>query len=124
MRTVVGLLAVGLFLVGCTQSNDAQLVEANVVEILSGAVDDGFARAVDPIEFSFPADHGSHGEYQTEWWYYTGNLSGENGADFGFQLTFFRQRAGTGTAASRVFLRHRSSLYGPFRAYRCVCKAT
>ena len=25
-------------------------------------------------EFLFPADHGPHNEYRTEWWYFTGNI--------------------------------------------------
>ncbi|MEW5976214.1 MAG: lipocalin-like domain-containing protein [Acidobacteriota bacterium] len=41
-------------------------------------------------EFRFPQDHGSHPEYRIEWWYYTGNLSTEDGQRFGYQLTFFR----------------------------------
>ncbi|MEO6259488.1 MAG: lipocalin-like domain-containing protein [Thermoanaerobaculia bacterium] len=41
-------------------------------------------------EFSFPRDHGSHNEYQTEWWYYTGHLRTESGKRYGFELTFFR----------------------------------
>lgn len=50
----------------------------------------GFARAVTPRPFSFPADHGPHPEFRTEWWYYTGNLETVTGRHFGFQLTFFR----------------------------------
>jgi predicted secreted hydrolase len=50
----------------------------------------GFARAVAPRPFSFPADHGPHPEFRTEWWYYTGNLQTATGRHFGFQLTFFR----------------------------------
>jgi predicted secreted hydrolase len=41
--------------------------------------------------FQFPRDHFSHPEFQTEWWYYTGNLKAANGRRFGFELTFFRQ---------------------------------
>jgi len=41
--------------------------------------------------FEFPRDHFSHPDYQTEWWYYTGNLRTANGHRFGFELTFFRQ---------------------------------
>jgi predicted secreted hydrolase len=41
-------------------------------------------------KWSFPADHGSHGEYQTEWWYFTGNLADDSGKTYGYQLTFFR----------------------------------
>ncbi|MGQ0602493.1 MAG: lipocalin-like domain-containing protein [Anaerolineales bacterium] len=51
----------------------------------------GFARALTPIEFEFPRDHGPHFDYQTEWWYYTGNLQAETGEHFGYQLTFFRR---------------------------------
>lgn len=50
-----------------------------------------FARALQPRAFSFPADHGAHLDYQTEWWYYTGNLDAENGNHYGYQLTFFRR---------------------------------
>jgi predicted secreted hydrolase len=50
----------------------------------------GFARALAPRPFVFPADHGSHPDYRTEWWYYTGNLAVRDGRRFGFQLTFFR----------------------------------
>ena len=41
--------------------------------------------------WSFPRDHGSHPEYRTEWWYFTGILAAEDGRRFGYQLTFFRQ---------------------------------
>ena len=41
---------------------------------------------------SFPRDHGSHPEYRTEWWYVTGWVRDETGADLGVQVTFFRNR--------------------------------
>jgi len=41
--------------------------------------------------YEFPRDHFNHPEYQTEWWYYTGNLKSPDGHRFGFELTFFRQ---------------------------------
>ena len=41
-------------------------------------------------QFEFPRDHGSHEEFQTEWWYFTGHLEGGAGRKFGFELTFFR----------------------------------
>jgi predicted secreted hydrolase len=50
----------------------------------------GFARAMAPRPLSFPADHGPHPEFRTEWWYYTGNLETAAERHFGFQLTFFR----------------------------------
>jgi predicted secreted hydrolase len=51
----------------------------------------GFAQATEPNNVSFPRDLGPHNEYQTEWWYYTGNLETAEGRPFGFQLTFFRR---------------------------------
>ncbi len=41
--------------------------------------------------FEFPRDHFNHPQFQTEWWYYTGNLRAADGHRFGFELTFFRQ---------------------------------
>src|SRR4051795_11919071 len=41
--------------------------------------------------YSFPRDHFAHNNFQTEWWYYTGNLRSEEGHRFGYELTFFRQ---------------------------------
>jgi predicted secreted hydrolase len=50
-----------------------------------------YRKAIAPQTWHFPADFGPHNDYQTEWWYYTGNLATEAGRPFGFQLTFFRQ---------------------------------
>jgi len=41
--------------------------------------------------YEFPRDHFHHPDFQTEWWYYTGNLKSADGRRFGFELTFFRQ---------------------------------
>jgi predicted secreted hydrolase len=52
---------------------------------------------------SFPADHGSHPGFETEWWYLTGHLVPKGGSVFGsptsygVQLTFFRRRKGDGS---------------------------
>jgi predicted secreted hydrolase len=51
-----------------------------------------YLRVEGPCAFSFPRDHGAHPGYQTEWWYYTGNVQGPSGRPFGFQLTFFRRQ--------------------------------
>ncbi|HUA18833.1 MAG TPA: lipocalin-like domain-containing protein [Bryobacteraceae bacterium] len=47
--------------------------------------------ALPGYHYEFPRDHYNHPEYQTEWWYYTGNLHTAEGRKFGFELTFFRQ---------------------------------
>jgi len=51
----------------------------------------GFMRIEGPRPLTFPADHGPHDDTQTEWWYYTGNLTADSGEHFGYQLTFFRR---------------------------------
>jgi predicted secreted hydrolase len=41
--------------------------------------------------YEFPRDNFNHPDFQTEWWYYTGNLKAADGHEFGFELTFFRE---------------------------------
>ena len=47
--------------------------------------------ALPDYHYQFPRDHFDHPDYQTEWWYYTGNVRSADGHRFGFELTFFRQ---------------------------------
>ena len=47
--------------------------------------------ALPGYQYQFPRDHFSHPDFQTEWWYYTGNVKTADGHRFGFELTFFRQ---------------------------------
>jgi len=70
-------------------ASTAQEARTDVLGVLGGG-DEGFARATAPRPFRFPADHGPHPEYRSEWWYYTGNVRAGDGRRFGFQLTFFR----------------------------------
>jgi predicted secreted hydrolase len=55
--------------------------------------DSQYAVALPGYRYEFPRDHFDHPEYQTEWWYYTGNVASSDGHRFGFELTFFRQSA-------------------------------
>ena len=48
------------------------------------------------VALRFPADHGAHPAYRTEWWYVTGWLRTADGRDLGFQVTFFRTRPPVG----------------------------
>ncbi len=80
-----------LLLAGCgtgTQQPVGGSIDAVAAVNASGEA--GFARVTEPRPFVFPQDHGPHPQYQTEWWYYTGNLATEAGRRFGYQLTFFR----------------------------------
>jgi predicted secreted hydrolase len=51
-----------------------------------------FQPVVPGVILGFPADHGAHPGFRTEWWYFTGWLKGADGRDLGFQITFFRTR--------------------------------
>jgi len=53
----------------------------------------GFERALSPRTFVFPADHGPHPTFRSEWWYVTGTLRATNEPErrYGYQLTIFRQ---------------------------------
>jgi predicted secreted hydrolase len=51
----------------------------------------------------FPADHGAHPQFRTEWWYATGWLTLPDGRPLGFQTTFFRVRTGIGEASESAF---------------------
>ena len=62
--------------------------------------------------FSFPRDHGAHPSYETEWWYYTGQLY-QKGAEpfrdppaYGFQLTFFRRASSIGSGLTQDYMSH------------------
>src|SRR6266446_295773 len=47
--------------------------------------------ALPGYRYKFPQDYFNHPDFQTEWWYYTGNVKSADGHRFGFELTFFRQ---------------------------------
>jgi predicted secreted hydrolase len=74
--------------------SEAPPVQARLVGLTEAGPGDpsaGYLRVTGPAELAFPADHGPHPDYQTEWWYYTGNLATAEGQRFGYQLTFFRR---------------------------------
>jgi predicted secreted hydrolase len=50
-----------------------------------------YRTALPGYRYAFPRDHFNHPDFQTEWWYYTGNVKARDGRRFGFELTFFRR---------------------------------
>jgi predicted secreted hydrolase len=107
---VAALAAVFALTVSCRGPADSR---TTVVEIAESSDPSGFARVFGPRPFRLPEDHGPHLEYQTEWWYYTGNLVGADGARYGYQLTFFRRGLSrgldaheTGLATNQVYFAH------------------
>jgi predicted secreted hydrolase len=95
----------------------------------------GYARAISPRGLVFPADHGPHPDFRTEWWYYTGNLATSEGRHLGFELTFFRtslvppaERSvrGSAWASDQVYLAHfalTDTAAGRFRAWSRASRA-
>jgi len=55
------------------------------------ALDAPYRAALPGYRYEFPRDFFAHPEFQTEWWYTTGNVKTADGRSFGFELTFFRQ---------------------------------
>lgn len=116
-RLLLIILAIGVLLAGgvlvLRPAQSAPISATLTVNEALTARNTGFKRVTEPRQFSFPADHGPHFEYATEWWYYTGNLTTADGRRFGFQLTFFRsglnpnppQRA-SDWATSNVYMTH------------------
>jgi predicted secreted hydrolase len=70
--------------------NETSAPQSRLSELLSSEDDSGFEKAIAPRAFVFPADHGPHPGFRNEWWYVTGNLDGDGGRRFGFELTIFR----------------------------------
>jgi predicted secreted hydrolase len=94
LKVVIGLVVVaavalaGFSLIGGGSGGDvtasAQLLAPDTDTSL-------FARADGPYAWDFPRDHGAHRAFQTEWWYYTGNVADASGRRFGYQFTVFRR---------------------------------
>ncbi|MGD8243623.1 MAG: lipocalin-like domain-containing protein [Anaerolineae bacterium] len=118
-RIIIALLLFGLVSLGlwagwrATLRRDARMVRSQVIAPPAEAA--GFTRAESPRPFNFPADHGPHPDFQTEWWYYTGNLKTNDGRQFGYQLTFFRraltpptkrEKRESGWATDQIYMGH------------------
>ena len=85
---VIGVVALGFSLIDVGSTGD---ISASTF-LLAGNTDlSGFERAIEPYDWQFPQDFGPHSNFQTEWWYYTGNLTTDSGRRFGFQFTIFRR---------------------------------
>lgn len=89
-------------------------VQANAVLSDVGGDISGYARALTPLDWQFPRDFGAHPEYQTEWWYYTGNMSDESGRRFGYQFTIFRRAIAPQAAADSSEWRSNQLYMGHF----------
>ena len=117
-------LLLSLLLIAACTPVQPSLASADVVDVLRGPVNDRFARALEPLDFRFPQDHGPHNDYTTEWWYYTGNLTGDDDGAYGYQLTFFRSALAPGEssrpsdfAAHQIYMAHLAVTSAPARQH-------
>ncbi len=84
------ILGMGMVLHGCADDDLSEKIDIGQSLSTVNALP-CFSRANKVIPIEFPKDFGSHDRFQTEWWYYTGNLDTTDGRHFGYQLTFFRR---------------------------------
>ena len=66
----------------------------------------GNAQVVPGREFKFPQDHNLHPEFQSEWWYITTTLTGEDGKDYGVQFTLFANTIQIDGKHQRIYFAH------------------
>jgi predicted secreted hydrolase len=104
----LGLVGVALW---GARSTPPTVVSArlSIGDALGGADAEGYARATRPRPFEFPADHGPHPAFRTEWWYVTGNLTTAGGREFGFQWTVFRTSLSPDSARQRALRTSRTT---------------
>ena len=103
-KKIVSLSLAGVFLLGTyfvvtsqialkTQAN-MSIFGRNVYEQnddSNNALASNMGKKADPdYRMSFPQDHGTHDQFDIEWWYLTANLQDEAGDPYGLQWTLFR----------------------------------
>jgi len=103
-KKIVSLSLAGVFLLGTyfvvtsqiaikTQTNMSAFGR-NVYEQnddSNNALASNMGKKADPnYRMSFPQDHGTHDQFDIEWWYLTANLQDEAGDPYGLQWTLFR----------------------------------
>jgi predicted secreted hydrolase len=89
---VIVILVGGLwFVLPQFRSANGPVAQSQVVAAAANESVQGFTIADGSRPLRLPADQGPHPDFQTEWWYYTGNLDAADGRHFGYQLTFFRR---------------------------------
>ena len=103
-KKIVSLSLAGVFLLGTyfvvtsqialkTQAN-MSVFGRNVYEQnddSNNALASNMGKKADPdYRMSFPQDHGTHDQFDIEWWYLTANLQDEFGDPYGLQWTLFR----------------------------------
>ena len=109
-RRLLGALGMGAGALGLTrpaQGTGDPATSAPIPPPAPPSGPDGFGVVSPAHRLRFPADHGAHPTFRTEWWYLTGWLDGADGAPpQGVQITFFRSRTGHAPANPSRFAPH------------------
>jgi predicted secreted hydrolase len=87
----VAVMAISVFGFSLVDVSSGEDVGATTILAVPEVDISQFARAIEPYDWQFPQDFGAHPDFQTEWWYYTGNLVTADGRRFGYQFTIFRR---------------------------------
>ena len=61
-------------------ADDSGPLGVSPFDLLAASVDETFPQPPSRWPFEFPADHASHDDYRTEWWYLSGTLQGADGS--------------------------------------------
>ena len=90
---LIGIGLLGLVIFGFSLADvasEGDLAAEAMIEVPAADIT-SFTQAIDAYDWQFPRDFGSHEDFLTEWWYYTGNVATETGERFGYQFTIFRR---------------------------------
>ena len=86
----ISIVMLSVWLINKQGSNQPAEHFSSFDESLAAEDKQGFERVYQPRRFVFPEDFGSHDNFRSEWWYFTGNIQNRQGRKFGYELTFFR----------------------------------
>ncbi|MDA0978556.1 MAG: carotenoid 1,2-hydratase [Proteobacteria bacterium] len=74
-----------------TQTTPNAITGLRLDNILGQQDSEAYTKADQARTFTFPADHGPHNSYRSEWWYLTAALHDRDGNEYGLHFTLFRQ---------------------------------
>jgi predicted secreted hydrolase len=107
---VIAMGAIGALWRSASQSERRQEPDESPFSILGELEANEFLRVQDPWNYQFPADHGAHSQFRTEWWYLTGSVNDDRGHRLGLQLVLMRlgltakpQRRSSHWAATEIY---------------------
>ncbi|MDO6542388.1 lipocalin-like domain-containing protein [Photobacterium sanguinicancri] len=105
-KSFLCVMCLSVLLVGCEQPE----IASPTVSVLTETPTDDFEKVIPDRTLHFPADHGEHPTFKTEWWYLTANLKTDQGERYGVQWTQFRIATGShdtkGWGTPQIYMAH------------------